>query len=288
MVEARHRILVHGLLDELLGLARRRGLARHAELDGGIAVERSRLEQQRERQVRAVGGRATTLIDPPCPLTAPQATSAPLRRPGCRPRRCPSAERRAALSGSGCRKGLPTPDSRRRGCPPARARSRRRSRHERLELPLVLVRGEQRLVQRALEPEGAQLALGDAAQALGLAERHEICAPASSASAMSVSSAALLTTTSGTVPAACCLILAISRIGAGRLSGKKHRSSGEWSSMRAGERVDLRDPMAAHGMAAIAQRAVDELDVVFATAQHDQRYRGLRHACMIRVARGAV
>ena len=46
----------------------------------------------------------------------------------------------------------------------------------------------------------------------------------------------------------------------------------------AGERVDLRDPVAAHGMAAVAQRAIDELDVVFATAQHDQRYRGLGHA----------
>ena len=49
-------------------------------------------------------------------------------------------------------------------------------------------------------------------------------APASSASAMSVSSAALLTTTSGTMRAACCLIFAISRMGAGRLSGKKQRS----------------------------------------------------------------
>ncbi len=30
------------------------------------------------------------------------------------------------------------------------------------------------LIQRALEPKGAQLALGDAAQAVDLAERHEI------------------------------------------------------------------------------------------------------------------
>ena len=44
------------------------------------------------------------------------------------------------------------------------------------------------------------------------------------------------------------------------------------------ERVDLRDPVAAHRVAAIAQRAIDELDVVFATAEHDERYRGLSHA----------
>jgi hypothetical protein len=45
----------------------------------------------------------------------------------------------------------------------------------------------------------------------------------------------------------------------------------------ADERLELRDPMAADRMAAIAQGTVDELDVVFATAQHDQRYRSLRH-----------
>ena len=47
---------------------------------------------------------------------------------------------------------------------------------------------------------------------------------------------------------------------------------------RAGEGVDLRDPVAADRVAAVAQRAVDELDVVFATAEHDERYRGLGHA----------
>jgi hypothetical protein len=48
------------------------------------------------------------------------------------------------------------------------------ARHERLELLLVLIRREQRFVERLLEPERAQLALGDAAQAVGLAERDEI------------------------------------------------------------------------------------------------------------------
>jgi hypothetical protein len=57
---------------------------------------------------------------------------------------------------------------------------------------------------------------------------------------------------------------------------------------RGRERVDLCDPMATHGVAAIAQRTVDELDVVFATAEHDERYRGLRHAVDVRVAKGTV
>ncbi len=49
-----------------------------------------------------------------------------------------------------------------------------RARHEVSELALVLVRRHQRFVERAFEAERAQLAFGDAAQALGLPEGHEI------------------------------------------------------------------------------------------------------------------
>ena len=55
MVEPRHRILVHGLLDELLGLARRGGRARHAQFHGRLAVDGRRLEIQLDRQLVAAG-----------------------------------------------------------------------------------------------------------------------------------------------------------------------------------------------------------------------------------------
>ncbi len=58
VVEPRHRVLVHGLLDELLGLARfDRRRARHAQLHGGVAVDRRRVECQLERQLFAGGCR---------------------------------------------------------------------------------------------------------------------------------------------------------------------------------------------------------------------------------------
>ena len=43
----------------------------------------------------------------------------------------------------------------------------------------------------------------------------------------------------------CCLIFAMSRIGAGRLSGKKHRSCAIVVAEGLGERVDCCDPVAA-------------------------------------------
>jgi hypothetical protein len=48
-----------------------------------------------------------------------------------------------------------------------------------------------------------------------------------------------------------------------------------------GERVDLRDPVATDGVPAIAQRTVDELHVVFSTAEHDEWNRGLGHAVVV-------
>jgi hypothetical protein len=41
-------------------------------------------------------------------------------------------------------------------------------------------------------------------------------------------------------------------------------------------------------MAAVAQRAIDELDIVFATAEDDERYRGLGHAVFCSIERAAV
>src|SRR5690606_11132193 len=50
------RVLVHRLLDELLGLAHlARQTARHRELDRGLAVHGGRLEVELERQLRARG-----------------------------------------------------------------------------------------------------------------------------------------------------------------------------------------------------------------------------------------
>ena len=45
---------------------------------------------------------------------------------------------------------------------------------------------------------------------------------------------------------------------------------------RVRERIDLCDPVAAHRMPTIAQRAVDQLDVVLSAGQNDQRHRCLR------------
>ena len=54
VIEARGRILVHRLLDELLGLGLPlAGLAGHAELDGGVAVVGRGLDHELERNRRA-------------------------------------------------------------------------------------------------------------------------------------------------------------------------------------------------------------------------------------------
>ncbi len=45
---------------------------------------------------------------------------------------------------------------------------------------------------------------------------------------------------------------------------------------RVRERIDLCDPVAAHRMPTVAQRAVDQLDVVLSAGQNDQRHRRLR------------
>jgi hypothetical protein len=46
---------------------------------------------------------------------------------------------------------------------------------------------------------------------------------------------------------------------------------------RVGEGVDRLDPVAVHRMAAVAQRAIDQFDVVLASGQYDQRYLCLGH-----------
>src|SRR5690606_29554509 len=54
VIEARHRVFVHGRLDELLRRRAIRGLAWDAELDRGFAVVRRLLEQQRQLRRRSV------------------------------------------------------------------------------------------------------------------------------------------------------------------------------------------------------------------------------------------
>ena len=63
--------------------------------------------------------------------------------------------------------------------------------------------------------------------------------------------------------------------------GEEAKQLGRVAVHRAGERIDLRDPIATDGMAAVAQRAIDELDVVFAAAEHDERDGGLRHLVVV-------
>ena len=162
------------------------------------------------------------------------------------------------------------------------------ARHERLELFLVLIRREQRLVERALEPKRAQLALGDAAQALGLAERDEILR----AGEQRLGDVGFLRGLADDDErhGARGLLLDLGDLADRRRQAVREEAQ-ELRRMvvdRARERVDLRDPVATDRVAAIAQRAVDELDVVFATAEHDERYRGLRHAVSCSRAKGAV
>ena len=162
------------------------------------------------------------------------------------------------------------------------------TRQERLQLLLILIGRKQRFVERPLEPERPQLALGHAAQPLGLAERYQVLR----AGEQRLGDVGFLRGVADDQE----------RHGAGGLlldlrdlTDRRRQAVGEEAQQlggvivdRARQRVDLRDPMATDRVAAVAQRAVDELDVVFATAEHDERYRGLGHAVVIRRVRPAV
>ena len=283
MVKARRRISVNRLLDELLGLARLGGRARNAQFDGRVAVDRGGLELQSDREL-PTGARRCDHLDRFAGPLASAARDERALQSGLARRVEEIHERRTeqrvrARMAEQVRPCLVRVDE------DAFLNMRDRvdgARHERLELLLVLVGGEQRLVERPLEPERAQLALGHAAQALGLAERHEVLR----AGEKGLGDVGFLRRAADDDErhGARCFLLDL-----GDLADRRWQAIGEEAQQlrrmvvdRARERVDLRDPMAMHGMAAIAQRSVDELDVVFATAEHDERYLGLRHALIVR------
>src|SRR5688572_7863358 len=151
-------------------------------------------------------------------------------------------------------------------------------RQERLELRLVLIRRGQRFVERTLEPKRTHLALCDAAQTLGLPQRDEIL----SACEQRLGDVGLLRRLADDDERdrGGGMLLDLGDRADRRRQAVRKEAQQLWGVLleRAEERVDLRDPMTADRVTTIAQRAVDELDVVFATAEHDERYRGLSHA----------
>ena len=95
------------------------------------------------------------------------------------------------------------------------------------------------------------------------------CAPASRASAISVSSALLPTTISGTERDACCLSLDDIAYRGRQAVGEEAQQLRSLGINGLGQRLEFRDPVAAYRMTAVPQRAVHELDVVLTTAQYD-------------------
>jgi hypothetical protein len=147
--------------------------------------------------------------------------------------------------------------------------------HEGFELPLVLVRGLQCLVERALEPVRAQLALRYAAQPLGLAERHEVLRACEQRVGDVGFFGRLADDYERNRTRRLLLDLRDLADRSGQTVGEEAEKLGLVLVERARERVDLGDPKAADRMAAVPEGAVHELDVVLATAKDNQRYRSL-------------
>ena len=80
MVEPGHRILVHGLLDELLGLTSGGGRAGYAQLHGRVAVDGRSLEIELDRQLVAAAGRRGDLERSAGPLAAAARDERALQR----------------------------------------------------------------------------------------------------------------------------------------------------------------------------------------------------------------
>jgi hypothetical protein len=147
--------------------------------------------------------------------------------------------------------------------------------HEFLELLFVLVGGLQRLVERALEPKRAQLALGHAAQPFRLPERDQVLR----AGEQRVGDVGFFGCFADhhERDRVCGLPLDLRDLANWRREAVREEAEQLRVVVveRVGEGVELCDPVTADRVAAVSERSIDELDVVFATAQDDQRYRRL-------------